>query len=176
MLKLLIWDILNDNMTIKKLVLTTSILAIVLFIIGWIISRPIINGLTDYLMILTSNSQIVATKMSEQFRVHLLSSISFGLLPIFSFLTILLLSKAKRNDISFKGYLVNLTYITIGFIIGGLIRILLLARMVKSLDNQDFPHLINTFPLRLVKFHDWGIIVALIVSVMIYLLTKKSND
>lgn len=160
-------------MITKKLTLTTIILTIGLFIIGWIVSRPLINGLTKYLMSMTTNSQIVATSMSEQFKIHLFSSVSFGLVPIFCFVTALLLIKAKRKEISFKGYFVNLVYILLGFVLGGLIRILLLARMVKAFDNQDFPHLINTFPLRLVKFHDWGIIVAVIVCIVIYFLTKK---
>lgn len=163
-------------MPTKKLALATCILVIVFFIIGWIITRPIINGLCDYLMALTSNCQIVATKMNEHFRIHLASAISFALLPILSFLTSFLTFKIKRNDLSFKAYFANLTYIIIGYVIGALIRIILLAKMVKYLDNRDFPHLVNTFPLKIVKFHDWGVIVALIACVLIYLLTKKKSE
>ena len=155
-------------MTTKKLILITSILMIVFFIIGWIISIPIIEMLIDYYVSLTKNSQIVATSMSDQFRIHFFSSVSFGLLPLFSFLVVILLIKAKYTVISLRDYIVYLIYIIGGFIIGGLIKIFLLARVAKTLDNQDFPQLINTFPLKLVKFHDWGLIVSLIACLLIY--------
>jgi hypothetical protein len=160
-------------MITKKLTLTTILLIIAFFIVGWIITRPIIEMLVDYYTLLTKNSQIVSTSMSEEFRIHLFSSISFGLLPVFCFLTAILLIKTKNKEISLRDYIIYLVYIIAGFIIGGLIKIFLFAKMVKTLDNQDFPQLINTFPMRLVKFHDWGIIISIIASLLIYILTKK---
>lgn len=160
-------------MTTKKIILITSILIIVFLFIGWIISRPIIEMLIDYYVSLTKNSQIVATSMSEQFQIHFYSIVSIGLLPFFSSLVVILLTRTKNLVIPLKGYFLYLIYIITGFVIGGLIKIFLLARVVKTMDNQDFPQMINTFPLKHVKFHDWGLIVSLITCILIYFMTKK---
>ena len=74
--------------------------------------------------------------------------------------------------ISLRDYFVYLIYITGAFLIGGLIEMLLLAKMFRNLDKHDFPYLINTFSLKLVKFHDWGLFVSGITCLLIYFLTK----
>jgi formate/nitrite transporter FocA (FNT family) len=157
----------------KRITRTTIGLTIVFFIIGWIFTKPIIDRLIDYYQSLATNSQFVAASMGEQFKIQLCAAIAFGLLPLMCFLTVLLLIKTRKKVISLKDYLVYLVVILGGFIVGGFIRIFLFTGMVKMMNNQDFPNLVNTLPLRLVKFHDWGIIVSLMVCLLIYLFAKK---
>ncbi len=160
-------------MKTRQLIILSAIFTLLFLIAGWFVTRPFLNFISDYYLSLTSEAKIVASSSTEQIRIHFFSTLALVLLPVLNFFTIFVIKKVKKREISYQLYFVILLIILFGFAIGVALKIWGLGRYVMTLDKPLFPHLLNTFPLSIVKFHNTGLVTAGLAAILAFLFTKK---
>ena len=85
--------------------------------------------------------------------------------------------KIKRIKPSLKIYLTDYFIVTIGFFSGAFLKFYIFLKYVKTIDtNLIDPRIINTFPLKIVKFYDLGLIMCIIMCVIIFVVRKKNLE
>jgi hypothetical protein len=159
----------------KRVIFTSITLTILFFIAGLLVTPLIMETMNQYFIGLNKEILIANTTISQQFKIHLFTALSFALLPVLVLIIGLLLPKLKYKSITTWNYFFYLLILITIYCMAAALKFYAFKFSIeKVLNFKVDPNLTNTLYLNQIKIYDWPLYASLIASVVMVLVIKKN--
>lgn len=163
-------------MTLKKIIITSLVLTVLFFFIGWVITPAIMSFVIGNMKAVSKNVEIVNQSISAQFRIHLLSSLSITALPLIVLLTSFLIIKVRKKYMTSWDYFFYLSILVVTYFVASVFKYYALeATIVNVLNKPVSDGIQSTLPLNQVLLYDWAFYGSFIAGTLIVLLAKRKR-
>lgn len=122
----------------------------------------------------SKNLEVHGTSLTDQFRIHLLSSLSLAALPIMVLLTSVLVIYVRKKYVTSWDYFFNLSILIVVYFVASVFKYYALeATIVKVLNNPISPNVKNSLPIDQILLYDWAFYASMVTLLLIFLLSKR---
>src|SRR5690348_11320107 len=109
-------------MTLRKITITSLILAALFFFIGWVLTPAIMQFVAGHMKSVSKNVEIVNTSMSAQFRIHLFSSLSLAILPVMALIACLIIIQVRKLYITVWDYFFYMSILVVVYFVASVFK------------------------------------------------------